>query len=120
MKPFITIACVLIAGTVFSKEAVRPKPHAPVHVISKKRDTFYFRVHHQMLGGQIKVISENGDTVATAPLTRKHALVDFFYEDPGRYTIIICKGDVSQSFDFVKKSASPYVLVERERLSILQ
>jgi hypothetical protein len=119
MKPYLIATCLLIASaSAFSKE--RPKPHAQVHVISKKRDTFYFRVNQELVGGQVKVLNESGDTVATAPIMRKHALIDFFYENPGHYKIVICKGNVSQSFDFDKKSPSPYVAVERERLNIFQ
>lgn len=123
MKRYILITCLLIISTAaFSKHKHRnkSKTHSPVHVISKKRDTFYFRVEQQMVGGEIHVISKNGDTLAIAPIMRKHALIDFYYEDEGQYTIVVSKGNNSLSFDFEKKTPSPYILVEREKLNIFQ
>jgi hypothetical protein len=73
-----------------------------------------------MVGGQIDVINEKGDTIATTSIMRKHALVDFYYENPGHYTVVVSKGNISEAFDFDKKSPSPYVLMEREKMTIYQ
>jgi hypothetical protein len=123
MKRYVLIVCLLVVGiSAFSKHKHRnkSKSHSTVHVISKKRDTFYFRVEQPMIGGEIHVVNQLGDTIATAPIMRKHALVDFYYEEPGRYSIVVSKGNTSQTFDFEKTSPSPYVLIEREKMTIYQ
>jgi hypothetical protein len=117
MKLTLIIACTLMIGLsvdTFAKE--KPK-HPEVHVLSRRMDCFYFKIHKEMIGAQVEVFSENGQKLTEQTLTNRKNIIDFYNENPGRYIITIKKGDVQQSFDYHKTSPSS-VPLELERVVV--
>src|SRR5690349_18813029 len=88
MKHIFIITCLFLATTSsFAKKKENPGNEArpTVHVISRTLDTFFFRVDKAMLGGKLEIFSADGEKLRSVTLTKKHGLVDFFYENPSTY-----------------------------------
>lgn len=113
MKQTLILTCLLIVGIQsFAKETPAKQAHSAVHVVSRRLDTFIFRTHKEMIGAEIAIYSENGEKMKTEVLTKRHGLVDFYYENPGVYKIVITKGETSETFEYNKTTPSPYIPVE--------
>jgi hypothetical protein len=118
MKLTLSITCLLIVGMSLVVEGKqKPKP-SEVHVISKRMDCFYFKLHKNIVGAQIEVFSEKGEKLIEKTLTQRKNLVDFYNENAGHYTIRIRKGDIQETFEFHKKSET-IVPLELERVVIV-
>jgi hypothetical protein len=92
----------------------KPKP-LRTHVITRKMDIFYFKVHKEMLGSVVEVFAANGEKLTEQTLTRRKNLIDFYNENPGSFTIQITKGSEKETFEYQKKSPSPLIPIEFER-----
>lgn len=84
----------------------KDKPHA-VHVRNTHSDVFYFKVTPELWGAEIEVRNENNEVILTHRLSHKKALIDFYYELPGTYTINFIKGEHREQFSFVKAEEVP-------------
>ncbi|HEY9005900.1 hypothetical protein [Ohtaekwangia sp.] len=73
-----------------------------ISVLSKKRDIFYFKVSHEFIGATVQVFSADGQLLMTEEITRHKALIDFYYEKAGEYTIRIIKDNTEKNFNFSK------------------
>jgi hypothetical protein len=91
--------------------------NAPVSVISTKRDVFYFKVNKVLVGSTLEVYSSTGEMIFTAKVCHRKAIVDFYLENAGTYSIKLKKGDKVEEFTYVKESASPLVSVGMESAS---
>jgi hypothetical protein len=112
MKLTTVLICLLVSFTAFGNE--KPKP-TRTHVITRKMDIFYFKVHKEMLGSVVEVFAANGEKLTEQTLTRRRNLIDFYNENPGQFTIQITKGSEKETFEYQKKSPSPLIPIEFER-----
>lgn len=78
-----------------------------ISVLSRKRDIFYFKVCNDFIGAQVEVFSSTGELLATSPIMTNKALIDFYFERPGKYSIKFKKGDEETSFEFTKEAPPP-------------
>ncbi|MBL0740246.1 hypothetical protein [Chryseolinea lacunae] len=79
-----------------------------VSVLSIKRDIFYFKVANNLTGAAIEVYSSTGELIYNDTITHHKTLIDFYFEQPGTFTIKIIKGSHTESFNYEKTSPSPY------------
>jgi hypothetical protein len=97
----------------------KPKQQHAVHVVSRSLDCFYFKVKKELIGAEIEIYSDKGEKLITQTITKKHTLIDFYYEQPGSYIIKINKNGFEESFEYNKNAPSPYVPVEVEHIKIV-
>lgn len=71
-----------------------------VSVLSIKREIFYFKVDSEFIGATIEVYDSTGILQQTANVTRRRTIVDFFYMNPGIYTVRFAKGDMVEEFKY--------------------
>jgi hypothetical protein len=83
--------------------------HQPVEIISTKRDIFYFKVSHEFLGATVEVVAADGRIMLSDAIQHSKSLIDFYFEQPGQYTIRVAKGDKVEIFTYEKTSDSPFV-----------
>jgi hypothetical protein len=85
---------------------------SPVRVISTKTDIFYFKVDKSFIGAVIEVYSPEDVLIISDTVTHHKAIIDFYLEKPGRYSIKIKKNDREAHFTFEKTNAGPIVALE--------
>lgn len=78
----------------------------PVKVLSTKREIFYFKVAKELIGARVEVFDLKGNKLAVDSIARKRVIIDFYYDQPGTYTIKITKGEVLESFNYIKQQPS--------------
>jgi hypothetical protein len=78
----------------------------PVKVLSTKRDIFYFKVDKEMVGAMLEVFDKHGTKVIEQRIDKRKVLVDFYYDQPGKYSIRISRGEVERLFEYEKVGPS--------------
>jgi len=78
----------------------------PVKVISTKREIFYFKVDKGFVGALVEVFDKHGNKVIEQHIEKRKVIVDFFYDQPGKYTIRVSNGTDEQIFVYVKSGPS--------------
>jgi len=98
-----TITALIFSGLIaFSAEA---KP-IPVSIISVNSDIFYFKVDRSFIGATVTVVSPTGQVILNEKVNRHKAIIDFYDEKAGKYTIVVTKD--ADVVDFVyEKYESP-------------
>ncbi len=91
----------LLAG--FTAPADKIKSKSPVHVVSSRMDVFYFKVDKIFLGAELEIYSQDGVKLLSQKVEHRKVLIDFYYENPGKYIILLKKGDVQEQFNFIKE-----------------
>ena len=112
MKTLKLLICLtlLTSTSVFANKAKQTESNRrEVAVLSTKRDVFYFKIGDELMGATIEVRAEDGSVLMSEKIQRRRELLDFYFEKPGHYAITITKGDKTETFEFVKASASPVV-----------
>jgi hypothetical protein len=104
MKKFMVMTCMLLAG--FSASIYGAKAKKPVQAVCKM-DVYYFKVAKEFLGADLEIYTGDGVKLLTQKVGRRKVLVDFYYENPGRYVIHFVKGESTQEFNFIKDSVCP-------------
>jgi hypothetical protein len=104
MKKIIVMTCILFAG--FSASVSGAKIKKPVQAICRM-DIYYFKVAKEFLGAELEIYSADGVKLLSQKVGNRKILVDFYYENPGRYIIQFVKGDSTQEFNFVKNNECP-------------
>jgi hypothetical protein len=120
MRLTLILTCILLTSIPSLAKSTKTKTHSSVHVLAKRLDIFYFKVDKDIIGAEIEVYSDSGEKLITGVITQRHAIIDFFYENPGHYIIKINKGDFHESFDYEKFTPSPYILIEVGKISLVQ
>jgi len=107
MKTTLTTALfILMATFTFAKDI------SPVHVISTKRDIFYFKTEKEFMDATIEVYNEKGTLVMTDTVKYSKTIIDFYNENPGVFIIKIKKGEVETQFEYLKKTSSPFIALD--------
>ena len=96
-----------------------PCKTAPISVLSRKRDIFYFKVCKEFIGACIEVFSPEGELLASDEITHQKALVDFFFEKPGDYKIVFKKNEEEKIFTYSKLNPEPVVLADVENQLVI-
>ena len=78
----------------------------PVKVISTKREIFYFKVDKDFVGALVEVFDKQGNKVIEQHIEKRKVIVDFFYDQPGVYTIRVSNGNDEQIFTYEKLGPS--------------
>src|SRR5678809_1055035 len=78
----------------------------PVKVLSTKADIFYFKIDKDFIGALLEVFDENGNKILEQKVDKRKVLVDFYYDQPGEYSIKISYGPMQETYYFEKDSPS--------------
>jgi hypothetical protein len=90
-----------------------------VEIISTRRDIFYFKVSHEFSGATVEVLAADGSILMTDTIHHTKSLIDFYFEQPGLYTIRMTKGSQQLVFTYEKISASPFLEIDtKEALTL--
>jgi hypothetical protein len=87
----------------------------PVSVISNKRDIFYFKVDKTFIGAIIEVRNSEGVTILSDTITSHKAIVDFYLENAGTFTIEIRKDGEAVGFEYQKRDPLPAWCSDKDR-----
>jgi hypothetical protein len=102
MRNFTISALIFSSVIAFSAES---KP-IPVSVISISSDIFYFKVDKSFIGASVMVYSPTGQVILNEKVNHHKAIIDFYEEQAGKYTIVVKKD--AEAVDFVyEKYDSP-------------
>ena len=76
----------------------------PIKVVSTKRDVFYFKVDEALVGASLEVYDERGNKMIEQRIEKKRVIVDFYYDQPGRYIIKVADEEdkIKEVFIFEK------------------
>ena len=83
-------------------------------------DVIYFKVDKEFLGAEIEIYSSEGVKLLSQKIVHRKVLVDFYYENPGKYIVHIVKGDVQKDFNFTKDVPCPELDPAAEPIKIIQ
>jgi hypothetical protein len=83
-----------------------------VSILSKKRDIFYFKLCKYFLGARVEVYDPEGKIIATEEITANKALIDFYFEKPGKYAIKFKKGNEQKDFTYNKLTPPPLTVAD--------
>jgi len=110
MKVFnLTLWLIFFSASSFMAD---PCKEGPVSVLSRKMDIFYFKVCKDFIGARIEIYSPDGELLVADEITHPKALVDFYFEKPGDYTIKFVKDDEEESFTYSKLTPPPLVVAD--------
>jgi hypothetical protein len=104
----------------FTASAHETKLKDPVRVVSSRMDVFYFKLDKKFVGADLEIYSQDGVKILSQKIVRRKVLVDFYYENKGRYVIHLQKGEVVKEFDFIKAEACPEVEKPAQLITIKQ
>lgn len=74
----------------------------PVKVISTKKEIFYFKVDKEFAGALLEVFDAVGNKVIEQRVDKRRVIVDFYYDQPGRYIIKLSNGNLEEVFVYEK------------------
>lgn len=75
----------------------------PVNVIhTRNQYQFVFKVHKEMLGAHIEVLSEDGKQIDAQQLMKRKMVIDFTALPVGHYTIVVKKDGKTENFEYVR------------------
>lgn len=78
------------------------KAKSLVHVVSTRMDVFYFKVAKEFLGAELEIYSQDGVKLFTQKVDHRKILIDFYFENAGKFVILFKKGDLTEEFNFIK------------------
>ena len=99
MKKIILLTCVLSVFFLGLANATKSKNH--VHGYARM-NVFYFKVDKEFLGAELEIFSEDSVQLIAQKISKRKVLIDFYYENPGKYTIRLKKGNELEQFSFTK------------------
>ena len=111
------MTCMILAG--FSALVHGAKVKKPVQAVCRM-DVYYFKVAKEFLGADLVIYSGDRVQLLTQKVGRRKVLVDFYYENPGRYVIHFVKGDSTQEFNFTKESVCPETEKPASLITVMQ
>ena len=117
MKKIMLMACMLLAG--FSASVHGAKEKKMVQAVCRM-DVYYFKIAKEFLGADLEIYSGDGVKLLSQKVGRRQILVDFYYENPGRYVIHFVKGDSTQEFNFNKDSVCPETEKPEALITVMQ
>ena len=117
MKKLLIVLCLLPLGTALDAGS---NPRGFVHVMSRKMDVFYVKIDKEFLHSELEVYSEDGEKLLTQEVTRRKILIDFYYGQPGKFTILFKKGSLQEEFTFVKTEPCYEVEKPTQLVSVVQ
>ena len=98
----------LVLTSSFLVAAENPARSA-VKIISTQMDCFHFKVDKSFIGAEVVVMSTRGEKLLSETIKEKRTLLDLYYLQAGRYTVIIRYGQTEYTFDYNKTTSSPFV-----------
>jgi hypothetical protein len=116
MKKIILLTSILLAGI---SGVHGGKERKPVQAIWRM-DIYYFKVAKEFLGADLEIYSSDGVKLLTQKVEHRKVLVDFYYENPGRYIIHFVKGDSTEEFNFVKNNECPETVKPESLITVIQ
>jgi hypothetical protein len=114
MKKILLLTCLFF--TCLSASADKIKAKSSVHLVSTRMDIFYFKIDKTFLGAELEIYSQDGVKLFTEKLDRRKILIDFYFENPGKFIIMFKKGDRHEEFSFIK--TEPCLEVEKPTVLI--
>lgn len=99
MKSLIKISALVILMSL----AMPANSQNPVNVIhTRNQYQFVFKVHKEMLGAHIEVLSEDGNQIDAQQLMKRKMVIDFTALPVGHYTIVVEKDGKAESFEYIR------------------
>ena len=83
-------------------------------------DVFYFKVDKELIGGEIEVYTQDGIKLLSQKVLRRKILIDFYYENPGKYIIHFSKGETNRDFDYFKNDPCPELDKPAQQIAVVQ
>jgi hypothetical protein len=74
----------------------------PVSVLSINSDIFYFKVAKSFIGATVEVFGAEGELKLSDKVNRHKAIIDFYEESAGKYTIVLKKDGNVMNFVYEK------------------
>ena len=103
----------IVASVAFAKEG----PGDPaVSVISTMNDVFYFKIDKEFVGASVEVYNAKDELIIAKVIPDRRSIIDFYYQDPGKYTIKIKKGEKEEKFVYMKATESPFIEIAPEAI----
>jgi len=102
MKKITLLTWLLFIALLSQAETSPTKTPAHVHIVSKRMNVFYFKVDKEFLGADLEIYDMDGKKLFTQKVERRKILIDFYYEDAGKFIIFVKKGDTLEEFQFIK------------------
>ncbi len=65
-------------------------------------NVLYFKIDKEFLGAELEIYSMDGKKLFSQKVEHRKVLIDFYYENPGKFIILIKKGDSQEEFEFIK------------------
>jgi hypothetical protein len=120
MKRITLLTWLLALNFASYSSTVKSKPPAHVQIMSKRMDVVYFKVDREFVGAELEIYNAAGEKLFTQKVEQRKVLIDFYYGDEGRYTIVLKKGDILEEFEFRK--GNPCLETERpaEVITVIQ
>ena len=106
--------------SVIPSPARETKSKDPIHLLSSRMNVFYFKVDRELIGGEIEIYTQEGVKLLTQKVQRRKILIDFYYENPGKYIIQFSKGEIKRDFNFVKTDPCPESDKGTQQIMIIQ
>jgi hypothetical protein len=97
MKKIVFLACVMFVMC----SGVLAKSKNPVSIVSTSSSVLYLKFQKSMLGATIEVTDEKGNVVFSQVVNNKKVLIDFYYNEAGKYKVKIAKGDNLETFSYI-------------------
>jgi hypothetical protein len=91
--------------------AGKTKSKSSVHLISTRMDVFYFKIDKKFIGSDLEIYSQDGLKVLTQKIDRRKVIIDFYFENPGKFIIMFKKDGHHEEFSFIK--TEPCLEVEK-------
>jgi hypothetical protein len=97
MKKFVFLACVMFVMC----SGVLAKSKNPVSIVSTSSSVLYMKFSKEMIGATIEVTDEKGAVVFSQVVSNKKVLIDFYYNESGKYKVKIAKDDNFETFSYI-------------------
>lgn len=79
---------------------VLAKSKNPVSIVSTSSSVLYMKFSKEMIGATIEVTDEKGAVVFSQVVSNKKVLIDFYYNESGKYKVKITKDDNLETFSY--------------------
>ena len=118
MKKIVLLTCMLWGAIAASGSETKSKD--PIHVLSTRMDVLYFKVDKEFIGGEIEIYSQDGVKLLSQKVVRRKVLIDFYYENPGKYIVHFSKGGIQKDVNFIKNDPCPEPERVKKEIMIMQ
>jgi hypothetical protein len=108
----ISILLIVTLLLSFSVKASGDPCENAVEILSTKMDTFYFKLCKDYVGAIVEVQNADSVVLVSKEIVGNKAIVDFYFERPGKYRIKIKVAGKEETFEFEKLAPPPLAVAD--------